>query len=109
MKKIIKIFMVSLILFAMPNFNNRRLGELDFVIEYKEKALPIEVKSGKDYVRHSALNNALKNEVYKIDKAIVLSNYNVSKNGNILYLPIYMTMFIKNPTLDNIKLKKVVF
>ena len=95
--------------FDLFYFNNRRLGELDFVIEYEEKALPIEVKSGKDYVRHSALNNALKNEVYKIDKAIVLSNYNVSKNGNILYLPIYMTMFIDNPTLDNIKLKKVVF
>ncbi|MCF0199380.1 MAG: ATP-binding protein, partial [Bacteroidaceae bacterium] len=35
-------------------FNNKKQGELDFVVEYNENALPIEVKSGKDYARHNA-------------------------------------------------------
>lgn len=76
-------------------FTNRRLGEIDFVIEYEDYILPIEVKSGKDYRRHSALNNLLTNETYKINKALVLSNNNLKVIDSIIYLPIYMTMFIK--------------
>ena len=92
----------------MYYFNNRRLGELDFVIEYKDKALPILVKSGKDYKRHSALNNCLNNEVYKIDNAIVFSNKNDEKEDKITYLPIYMVIFLKEDN-SKIKLNKVKF
>ncbi|MBP5754069.1 MAG: ATP-binding protein [Treponema sp.] len=42
-------------------YNSNRLGELDFVIEHKNKVLPVEVKSGKDYTIHSAMNNCLSN------------------------------------------------
>ena len=58
--------------------------------------MPIEVKSGKDYSVHSALNNCVNNEEYEIEKAIVFSNYNVSKNGKTFYLPIYMITFLKD-------------
>ncbi len=40
-------------------YNSKKMGELDFVIEYRGKTLPIEIKSGKDYYRHSALDNVL--------------------------------------------------
>ena len=53
-------------------FNSKQQGELDFVIELDGKVVPLEIKSGKDYKRHSALNNVLKNENYKIEEAYIL-------------------------------------
>ncbi len=76
-------------------FNSKKQGEVDFLIEYKGNVLPIEVKSGKDYKIHSALDNLLKNENYNISQAVILCNGNVERNGKKLYLPIYMTMFLK--------------
>ncbi len=71
--------------FKLYYYNSKKYGELDFVIEYKGKVLPIEVKSGKSYQRHSALNNILNVSNYKIDEAYVLSNFNVEVKGNITY------------------------
>ena len=62
--------------------------------------LPIEVKSGKDYKKHSALNNLLENDEYKIGEAIVLSNANVSNENGKIYLPIYMIMFLEEKKMD---------
>lgn len=75
-------------------FNSKKQGEVDFLIEYEDKVLPIEVKSGKSYKKHSALSNILSNKAYSINQGIVLCNDNVQKEGNIYYLPIYMTMFL---------------
>ena len=77
-------------------FNSKKQGELDFIIEHNLQAVPIEVKSGKDYQIHSALNNILANKEYGIRKAIVLCNDNVRTDGRIFYYPIYMTMFIES-------------
>lgn len=90
--------------FKLYYFNSKKSGELDFVIEYNGKILPIEVKSGKDYNRHSALNNVLNTENYSVDEAFVLSNFNVSVVNKITYYPIYMLMFIKN---DDIEMPKI--
>lgn len=81
--------------FPVYYYNNKKRGEIDFVIAKDGKVLPIEVKSGKDYSRHSALSNLLEDEEYGIDRAIVLCNDNVHKNGKVLYLPVYMIMFIE--------------
>ena len=75
-------------------FNSKKQGEVDFIVEYNLQAVPIEVKSGKDYQIHSALNNILSNRDYGIKKAFVLCNDNVKTNGPICYMPIYMSMFI---------------
>lgn len=90
--------------FKLYYFNSKKTGEVDFVIEYNGKIMPIEVKSGKDYRKHSALINVIDTPNYSIDEAIVLSNYNVSVSGKITYYPIYMLMFIKN---DEIKMPKL--
>ncbi len=74
-------------------FNNKRHGEVDFLIEYKNQLLPVEVKSGKDYQKHSALTYFVNSKYFS--NAFVFSNYNVSKKGNIVYYPIYMVMFMK--------------
>lgn len=78
-------------------YDNRDKGEVDYLIDDYDSlsAVPIEVKSGKDYTVHSALNNFVKNEDYHIKKAYVVSNArDIKVNGKITYLPIYYVMFL---------------
>jgi len=75
-------------------FNSKKQGEVDFLLENDSEIIPLEVKSGKDYQRHVALKNILSNEEYAIERAIVLCNENIKEDGNILYTPVYMTMFL---------------
>ena len=86
--------------FKLYYYNSKKFGELDFVIEYKGKVLPIEVKSGKSYQRHSALNNVMEISNYSIEEAFVLSNYNVEVKDNLIYYPIYMLMFIEDEEIQ---------
>lgn len=79
-------------------FKNRKLGELDFVIEWPSgQVLPIEVKSGKDYRRHRALDNVLSTPNYGITKALVLYEGNVAVEGPVLYCPTYMVACLLPP------------
>ena len=86
--------------FDIYYYNSNRYGELDFLIDYNNLATPIEVKSGKDYYRHSALNNCLSNNEYKMKEGYVLAQCNVEVSDNIIYLPIYMIMFIRKQSED---------
>ena len=81
--------------FNLYYYNSNRLGELDFVIEYEGKVLPLEIKSGKDYTIHSAINNCLNNPEYEMEEAIVFANCNVTRKGKVIYLPVYMVMFME--------------
>lgn len=77
-------------------YDNRSKGEVDFLINNYDSLsiLPIEVKSGKDYQIHSALNNFVSNQEYNTKKAYVLSNKReVRHKKNITYLPVYYVMF----------------
>ena len=77
-------------------YDNRSKGEVDFLIDdYGSlSAVPIEVKSGRDYTVHSALSGFVKNEDYHIKKAFVVSNERTIKSkDSIVYLPIYDVMF----------------
>ena len=76
-------------------YNNKKRGELDFVIELDGKVLPIEVKSGKDYEVHRALSNIMDCEEYELPEAVVFNNDNLHVIDNIVYAPIYMAMFIE--------------
>ena len=78
-------------------YDNRSKGEVDYLIDDYDSlsAVPIEVKSGKDYTVHSALSNFVKNEDYHIKKAFVVSNERTIKtDGKITYMPIYFVMFL---------------
>lgn len=86
--------------FDLYYYNSKKQGELDFVIEYHNKILPIEVKSGKDYHIHSAITHCVENEEYQIEEGIVAANCNVSKEGKITYLPIYMIMFLEQENME---------
>ena len=80
-------------------YHHSRKGEVDFLIEtHAGKVLPVEVKSGKDYKLHVALNNLLSTEEYGIEEAVVLSEANVSQGQRggkpVHYLPLYMAGLI---------------
>lgn len=76
-------------------YNNKRQGELDFVVGFGDEVVPIEVKSGKDYDRHNALRNVLDCKDYNIRKAYVFCIGNMKKEGRVTYAPIYMIMFLR--------------
>lgn len=78
-------------------FKSNKFGELDFLMADKnDRALPLEVKSGKSYKRHVALNNVLNTSNFDIAQAYVLCEENVSVQDKIVYLPIYMVMCLGN-------------
>ena len=86
-----------------PYFCKRsKVGELDFLIELGGKVVPIEVKSGKGYKSHKALDNYMEITEYHLDKAYVFSIFNIEKEGNITYLPIYMSYLLKEPKIDKL-------
>lgn len=76
-------------------YNSKKMGELDFILEYDGNVFPVEVKSGKDYSRHRALNNILTCPEYDIPQAVVLCNNNFEVKDNVIYVPIYMMMFLQ--------------
>ena len=81
-------------------YNSKKLGEIDFIVEQNGKSLPIEVKSGKAYNKHSALNNLLDVKEYGIEEAFIFTNDNVKIDGKLNYLPIYMVMFLKDEPME---------
>lgn len=80
-------------------YDNKKNGEVDFLIDDPDNLsnIPIEVKSGKDYTVHSALDKFLSLDEYGVRRAYVLSNERdvYVKNG-ITYIPIYYIMFFEN-------------
>ena len=89
-------------------YDNRKQGEVDYLVDdYSAMtAHPIEVKSGKDYTVHSALNNLLKNPDYHILSGTVISNERiVYQDGNVTYMPVYFVMFFdeQNGMADHLK------
>ncbi|MDR1359185.1 MAG: ATP-binding protein [Coriobacteriales bacterium] len=83
--------------FDLYYYNGKKQGEVDFLIEDKDgTVIPLEVKSGKAYTRHSALNNILQVKNYGLERGYVLGQANVVEQGKIIYLPIYLAAFFAN-------------
>ena len=82
-------------------YDNRKQGEVDYLVDNHTmmSAHPIEVKSGKDYTKHSALNNLLKIPDYNVLAATIISNERkVYQDGKVTYMPIYFVMFMEADT-----------
>ena len=76
--------------------SDKKRGEIDFLIEKGNDVIPLEVKSGKDYKRHSALSQLMSNPEFDYPLGIVLCNGNIENEDRILYLPVYMIGFLQN-------------
>lgn len=69
--------------------------EIDFFMRYKGKCTPIEVKATQGNTK--SLKTVLKNtEVYHLDSAIKLGDYNIGEENNILTLPLYMGFLLND-------------
>lgn len=88
-------------------YNNKKRGELDFVIEYDGEVLPIEVKSGKDYKVHRALSNLMDCAEFKLNNAVIFNNSNLKIEGKLTYAPIYMAMFLKQEIKEGDSIYKI--
>ena len=88
-------------------YNNKKRGELDFLIEYDGEVLPIEVKSGKDYKVHRALSNIMDCGEFNLNRALIFNNSNLKVEGKLTYAPIYMAMFLKQEISDEDSIYKI--
>jgi len=80
-------------------YENKKNGEIDYLIDDHDNlsVIPIEIKSGKGYYIHSALNKFLTLNDFTLQRAYVFSNEReVIRNNKIIYMPIYNIMFL-NP------------
>ena len=81
--------------FPLFYYDNKKAGEVDFLVDDRKRlsVVPLEIKSGKDYQVHSALDRFLQTPDYSINEAFVLSNaQNVEKKNGVTYIPIYYIM-----------------
>lgn len=92
--------------FKLYYYDNKKSGEVDYLIDDMDNlsVLPIEIKSGKDYQVHSALDRFVQTKEYNIRQAFVMSNAREVKiKGGVTYLPIYYIACIA-PSNSNEKL-----
>ena len=67
--------------------------ELDFVIRYRGKCVPVEVKARDGNAK--SVKTVLKHpEKYRVDSAIKLADLNIGRTGAILTLPLYMAFLL---------------
>ena len=67
--------------------------EIDFIIPKKNKICPIEVKSS-NYKKHTSIDEFYKKYSSRILERYIIHTKDVSKDQDILCLPIYLTQFI---------------
>ncbi len=94
--------------FSLRYYDNKKVGEVDFLIDDQASlsTMPIEVKSGKDYKTHSALDKFLANPDYGIRRAIVLSNEReIVVQNNIHYFPVYYCLLLNKFQPEDIILR----
>jgi len=95
--------------FKIYYYNSKKHGELDFIIEYHGMLTPIEVKSGKDYYVHSALDYCINNKEYNVKEAFVFANCNIQVQDKITYLPIYMAGFFEANSTEELVVNQIKF
>lgn len=80
-------------------YDNKKNGEVDYLIDDADNLsnIPIEVKSGKDYTVHSALDKFISNDEYNVKRGFVFSNeQRVYTEKGVTYIPVYYVMFFQN-------------
>ena len=75
-------------------FDAKKYGEVDFVVSGGVHTRLIEVKSGNDYKKHSALDKIRSVSEWRFRDSIVLCKGNLEVIDDVLCLPWYMMIFV---------------
>ena len=73
--------------------------EVDFLIAGGNRVVPIEVKSGTSS-RHKSLDRFMDRFADRAGRAYVIHSKDLRVDGDVTYIPIYMTMFLRAGTLQ---------
>ena len=76
-----------------PTENGKHNYEIDFLLSRGNKICPIEVKSS-GYRKHTSLDEFQKKFSSRIGKSYLLYTKDIQKENNLMYLPIFMTIFL---------------
>ncbi|WP_298033682.1 DUF4143 domain-containing protein [uncultured Dysosmobacter sp.] len=68
-------------------FDAKKYGELDFVVQNGLRIELVEVKSGNDCKKHSALNKIRRVEAWNIQRSYVFCKGNTELENGVIYLP----------------------
>lgn len=79
--------MLCIILDSVPNYFTFDRHEIDFIIQNKNKIIPIEVKANKSTNNISLTRY---NEKYNNEVAIRFSMNNLSRNGKVINIPLFL-------------------
>jgi hypothetical protein len=79
--------------YTFPTESGRHNYEIDFLIADGDKVSPIEVKSS-GYKTHASLDNFCAKYSSRVKNKYLVYTKDLRKGGDVLYLPIYMSMFL---------------
>ena len=85
--------MLNYVFDEVPNYFTFDRNEIDFVIQYKNKIIPIEVKSNKS-TKNISLSKY--NQKYDNEISVRFSMNNLNKDEKVLNIPLFLTEYIKN-------------
>lgn len=80
---------------TFPKADGTHYYEIDFLMPDGTKVVPIEVKSSKTF-QHTSLDAFMASRGRDVPRAYVISPKNLKVDGKVIYLPIYMTGFIRS-------------
>ncbi len=83
----------ELFYYTWPSETSNHLYEVDFIISNGTKIEPIEVKSS-GYKTHRSLDLFCEKFSSRVNKRYLIYTKDLRREGNITYLPAYMTMFL---------------
>lgn len=83
----------KLFYYTFPKDESKHNYEIDFMISKKDKICPIEVKSS-GYKTHASIDAFATKFSSKIGQKYLVYTKDLRKDGDLLCIPIYMTMFL---------------
>lgn len=89
---------LNIILDTVPNYFTFDRYEIDFLIQYKNEIIPIEVKANKSTNNHSLTKY---NQKFNNNISIRFSINNLSKDGKVLNIPLFLIEYLKNLEIEN--------
>ena len=83
----------KLFYYTFPKNNSTHNYEVDFIVAKKNKVCPIEVKSS-GYKTHASIDAFAHKFSSKIDQKYLIYTKDLRNDGDLICIPIYMTMFL---------------